>query len=129
MILDANVVIALLNPEDAHHSRAAGLLVEVPEEDLHIPAVTLGEALVWHVRAGTGERALEVLEDLGLSVIESQEDPLELARVRAESGLRMPDCIVLHHALTRGEALATMDERLARAGLERGLRALPRPRG
>lgn len=129
MILDANVVIALLNPEDAHHSRAAGLLVEVPEEDLHIPAVTLGEALVWHVRAGTGERALEVLEDLGLSVIESKEDPLALARVRAESGLRMPDCIVLHHALTRGEALATMDERLARAGLERGLRALPRPRG
>lgn len=129
MILDSNVVIALLNPADAHHNRAAGLLVEVPEEDLHIPAVTLGEALVWHVRAGTGERALEVLEDLGLSVIESKEDPLELARVRAESGLRMPDCIVLHHALTRGEALATMDERLARAVMERGLRALPCPRG
>lgn len=129
MIVDASVVIALLNTEDAHHSRAAGLLVEAPEEDLHIPAMTLAEALVWHVRAGTGERALEVLEDLGLRLIESQEDPLELARVRAESGLRMPDCIVLHHALTRDEALATMDERLTRVAGERGLRTLPHPRG
>ena len=59
--------------------------------------------------------------------LEIQEIPIErgaaaaLARLRAETGLRMPDCCVLHAALTAGaQALATRDSRLARAAATKG---------
>ncbi|MGO9955188.1 MAG: PIN domain-containing protein [Solirubrobacteraceae bacterium] len=62
-----------------------------------------------------------------MAELEIQELPVEkgaasaLARLRAETGLRMPDCCVLHAALTAGaQALATCDVRLARAAATKG---------
>jgi len=78
------------------------------------------------VGAGRVERLDEQLE--ALAALEIMEVPIErgaaaqLARFRAETGLRMPDCCVLHAAVAVGaDALATRDERLSRAAAARGL--------
>jgi len=80
--------------------------------------------LVGAARAGRLDEQLAALAELEISEI-----PLErgagagMARLRAETGLRMPDCCVLHAAgVTGADAVATRDQRLARAAAIRGLR-------
>ena len=46
---------------------------------------------------------------------------LALARLRADTSLRMPDCCVLAAALETGASLATFDATLARVASERGV--------
>ncbi len=125
MILDANVVIAALNAEGAHHADAVDVLAEAAGEPLRMPELTLAEAFVAHARAGTAARAAAVLDELGVEMAPAAGDPMALARLRAESGLRMPDCVVLQCAERQGEPLVTFDRRLAQVAVERGVRVLP----
>ncbi|SNC71995.1 Predicted nucleic acid-binding protein, contains PIN domain [Kytococcus aerolatus] len=120
MILDANVIIALLNGTDVHHQEAVEIIAEATG-DLLVPELTLAEALVHHVRAGTAEDALVVLRELGLETL-SGPSPLVLAELRVETRLRMPDCVVLGAAEQSGQPLVTFDEQLARAAEGRGVR-------
>jgi predicted nucleic acid-binding protein len=50
--LDSSVLIALLDPGDAHHEAARAALEAHVDDDLRIPAHTLAEALVHPARAG-----------------------------------------------------------------------------
>lgn len=128
MILDANVVIALLDDQDVHHEPAVDLAVEAVDEPLLVHEVTLAVALVVPARLGLAEEAWSLLAEMGVRTARTPEGfHLYLAAVRAGVALKMPDCIVLASAERLGQPLATFDERLAVAARSRGLsvRGLP----
>ncbi|GAA1851643.1 type II toxin-antitoxin system VapC family toxin [Microbacterium koreense] len=122
IVLDASIVIALLDADDTHHSVASALLLEHLSEPLAITALTLTEVLVHPAKTGVAETINAHVRALGVTVLPvGAEDALTLARTRAETRLRMPDAVVVHAAEAAGAALATADVGLARAARERGI--------
>ena len=123
IILDASALIAQLDKNDVHHQRTRELLLEAPEEKLAASVITLAEALVAPARADRLDEAQALLRALGVAPIGLSADAVaRLAVLRAETGLRMPDCCVLLAAAHAGaETIATFDERLARISAARGL--------
>ena len=120
IVLDASLLIAYLSTSDPHHQGSLTILAEHAAEPLATPALTLAETLVGPARAGRATDVLEALSTLELTVIQDVE-PATLAALRASSGLRMPDAVVLHTALRHTAALATFDERLAAAAVASGV--------
>ncbi|MGL5853568.1 MAG: type II toxin-antitoxin system VapC family toxin [Phycicoccus sp.] len=124
--LDAGVVIAHLQPHDVHHATAGELLRSSADDELLIHPLTLAEVLVGGVRAGRGDELLADLDAIGIRPTDPHPgEALRLARLRVETGLRMPDCCVLDTALAAGSALATFDDALARAARDRHLEVAP----
>lgn len=124
IVLDAGALIAQLDSTDAHHQRARELLLDSSEQPLGASVITLAEALVSPARAGRLDEAQNVLHELAVEPIELGADAApSLALLRTETGLRMPDCCVLHAAAKTGaDAIATFDEKLARVARTRGLK-------
>lgn len=121
IVLDASVLIAHLDSTDVHHERARSLLLDVVEEQLVASHLTLAEVLVGPARTGRLERAASALRRLAVTAIPfDDDDPPRLAAMRADSGLRLPDCCVLLVAQKTRSRLATFDQQLARAARERG---------
>jgi predicted nucleic acid-binding protein len=113
--LDASVLIALLNPGDAHHQAARASLDAHAEDDLRIPAHTLAEALVHPVRAGKDREARRLIAALEIAV-DPVDEPIAVAaaKLRARHGkaLRMPDALVIAYADVRSATrLLTADAR------------------
>lgn len=121
IVLDASVVIAHLAVHDAHSSAAFELLDT--EEDLGIHPVTLAEALVRPAIEGAEVLTRSrLLGSLGIvQLAPPTDEPLALARLRAHTGLRLPDCCVLAAVEREGAELATFDARLAKVARERGV--------
>jgi predicted nucleic acid-binding protein len=118
IVLDASVLIAHLNNSDQHHTRARLLLEGISSEPWGASFITLAESLVTPARLGHLEEVEAVLVALDV-----QELPLgggapgRLAEMRADLGLKMPDCCVLLAAQNNEAALATFDaDLLAAAG-------------
>ncbi|MGI8711880.1 MAG: type II toxin-antitoxin system VapC family toxin, partial [Solirubrobacteraceae bacterium] len=86
--------------------------------------ITLAETLVSPAHKGRLDEAQNALQELAVEPIElGVGSAPSLALLRAETGLRMPDCCVLHAAAKRGaDTIATFDEQLARAARARGLK-------
>ena len=123
IVLDTSVLIAHLDASDAHHERADRLLAASGSEELGASVVTLAEVLVGPARKGMVERALAALEQLAVAAVPiARETAVRLALVRAETGLKLPDCCVLLAAEESEAAVATFDGRLAGAATSRGLR-------
>jgi predicted nucleic acid-binding protein len=122
IVLDASVLIAHLNASDQHHVRAHGLLEAIVDEPWGASDVTLAEALVTPARVGH----LEAVES-ALVALDVQEVPLgsgasgRLAEMRAEVGLKMPDCCALLAAENNEAALATFDAQLISAAEKLGV--------
>ena len=122
IVFDANVLIAHLKDSDRHHSRAESLLEANDGESWGAASVTLAEILVYPARAGRLAEAEAAL--VGLDV---QEVPLgsgapgRLAQMRAEVGLKMPDCCALLAAQNNESALATFDAKLVSAAEKLGI--------
>lgn len=124
--LDASVVIAHLQPRDVHHEVASAYLREHAGQRLLIHPLTLTEVLVGGVRAGRGEELLDDLYSIGVETVKPRVDePLRLAILRVESGLKLPDCCALDTALCHESALATFDAKLAHAARKRRLTVGP----
>jgi predicted nucleic acid-binding protein len=125
IVLDASALIAQLDKTDGHHQRARELLIDSADQQLGASVMTLAEALVAPARAGRLDEAQSVLHELAVAPIELHGNAAAgLALLRTETGLRMPDCCVLHAAaMTGAETIATFDEQLARAARTRGLNA------
>ena len=121
IVLDARVMIAVLDGADPHSDAAKTLLSASMHERLVAHRLTLSEALVQAVRTGRGSDAVAALAALGIEALDVLDDPLELARVRAESGLKTPDSCVLLAARRAGAAVATFDRRLADAARAAGV--------
>ena len=120
-MLDASVLLAHFDDTDLHAEDARTILEAA--DQLAASTITLAEALVGAAAAGRLDEQLQAI-----AALEIAEVPLErgaaaaLARLRVESGLRMPDCCVLYAAeARRADALATRDHRLQRAASARGL--------
>ncbi len=127
IILDASILIAHLDATDFHHDRAGLLLTASEKEDLAASVVTMAEVLVGPSRAGMVDHALAALEQLAVAAIPIERTAaLRLALLRAEAGLKLPDCCVLLAAEQSGAAVATFDDRLARAARDRGVRVVER---
>lgn len=123
VVLDASVIIAWLNSEDAHHSRASDLLSKLAGESWRISPVTLAEVLVAPARAGRSDEAQAHLAAEGIDQIPwDPTTPGMLAQVRARTSLKLPDCSVIVAALaTRPAVIATFDEQLAKAAESEGV--------
>ncbi len=124
--LDASLVIAHLQPHDAHHQAATAYLREHADQPLLIHSLNLAEVLIGGVKAGRRQELLDDLHAIGLRVADQRADqPLRLAALRVETGLKLPDCCALDTALASESTLATLDERLADAARTRHLEVGP----
>ena len=124
--LDASVVIAHLKPTDPHREAATRFLAETAGSTHWMNPVNLAEVLVDYARSGRLAEGTRVVGDLGIRERPLPEDAaVRLARLRAETGLRMPGCCVLLTAEQAGTTVATFDERLRSAALHRGLPVVP----
>ena len=123
-VLDASVVIAFLDPDDALHEAAVAALTEHQHDQLVIPASVYAEILVGPYRKGVEEVA-EVeafLADFAVR-IEAITPAIAraAARLRSDSrSLRRPDALVLATAdevaadtvLTGDESWTTLSRRV-----------------
>lgn len=124
IVLDANVLIAHLDGSDRHHERARDLLKANSTEPLGASRITLAEALVAPARAERLEEAEAALQLLGVEELPLSEGaPGRLATMRAEVGLKMPDCCVLLAAQDHGGFVASFDSRLLDAAQKLGLQS------
>lgn len=111
IVLDASVLIGFLDSDDYHHAAAEQLLSKAVDDDLAVNSLTLAEVLVAPVRA---ERLQPVLA--ALHALEVQELPfpadtaLRLAQLRANTGLKMPDCCVILAAEDDTATVASFDD-------------------
>ena len=117
IILDASMLIAHLDSRDALHERAREALLEVAAQPLAASALTLAEVLVGPARQSRLDQAGEALRSLGVEPLSLGPDaPSRLARLRAETGLKLPDCCVLLAAQDApAGSVVTFDDRLRRA--------------
>jgi predicted nucleic acid-binding protein len=118
MILDAGVLIGLLDAADAHHERA---VTDVDRADrtgrsLATSASAYSEVLVAFARAGRIADARNAIAGMGVVV-----EPLtaamaeRAAELRAKhEHLRLPDAMALACAQVTGADLLSYDQRLAR---------------
>lgn len=122
IVLDAGVLIGHLQVDDPFHDAATGFLEENEELEWGASAMTVAECLVHAIRGGNGVGMLGSIDRLNILQWEvAPADALGLAEVRATSGLKMPDAIVLYTALVHGAELVTTDQTLARAAEGKGL--------
>jgi predicted nucleic acid-binding protein len=118
LILDASVLIGLMDVADAHHARAVD---DVEAADrvgrpLLTPASAYSEALVAFARADRLGEAREALAAMGIAIAPLTATMAELAaelRSRHQR-LRLPDAIVLACSRELGGELLSYDRRLAR---------------
>ena len=118
LILDASVLIGLLDAADGHHERAV-IDVETADQDgrrLIAPASAYSEALVAFARAGRLGDAREAIAAMAIGVAPLTASMAErAAQLRAEHRhLRLPDAMVVACAREIGGELLTYDDRLAR---------------
>jgi predicted nucleic acid-binding protein len=124
--LDASVLIAHLNPADAHHADATRLMLIAQPGSLLVHSMTLAEVLVGGARIGRGAQMQTDLLATGIQVIRrDQDEPLRLANLRATTGLKLPDCCVLDAAISNNASIATFDQSLAAAAIRQGVPVQP----
>lgn len=123
MVLDAGVLIALMNPGDAHYADAVAVVRRgAVAGALVAHAMTVAESAVGAAEHGLLEQVRRAFDGLGLATAESDdEQPWRLAALRAETRLPLPDCCVLDVAIESGGDLATFDTRLAAAARRHGV--------
>ncbi len=127
IVFDASVLIAYLDGDDPLHSRAETVLDDAVDDDLGANALTLAEVLVAPARAGRVDAVKDALGDLEIGELGFPPDTAtRLAQLRADTGLKMPDCCVLLAAEDRGASVASFDDRLVRAARDRALQIFGR---
>lgn len=116
IVLDASILIAHFSSTDAHHDAAQTILEGAVDERLSIHPLTLAEVLVGAARHKTSDRLRCNIRALGVEQWEPDEhEPARISKIRAELGLKLPDCCVLSAAIVTGGELATFDQTLAAA--------------
>jgi predicted nucleic acid-binding protein len=116
IVLDASVLIAHLDGNDAHHENAERLLSESGGETLAASTITLAETLMAAARAGQLREMREAIERLGVVELSFGADAhVRLAELRAQTGRKLPDCCVLLAAKEVGGVVASFDSPLTEA--------------
>ena len=114
IVADASWVIALRDPEDPHHRSAVALNEATVDEIIVLHPVTLAECLVGPARLSRLDTATSDAR-AAFEIVEIDVDaPLRWAGLRATTGLRLPDAIVLDTAIVHGASMIlTFDQQLA----------------
>lgn len=122
IVLDAGVLIAYLDGDDHHHSRAETLLAREIDDDFAVNSLTLAEVLVAPARDDRLDAVRAALRDLAVLELPFPADTaVKLADLRARTNLKMPDCCALLAAEDAGARLASFDDRLVAAAATRKL--------
>lgn len=125
IVLDASVLIAHLDERAAHHERASRLLADTGAEPLGASTITLAETLVAPARAGRLRDATTALARLGIQeLLLTTDAPSRLARLRATTGRKLPDCCVLLAAQEHDGTVASFDAALVCAAGDVGFATL-----
>ncbi len=120
IILDASVLIAYLDGDDAQHTLAEELLAKEVDDEFAANPLTLAEVLVEPARVGRLEQVQAALDDLEIQELPFPADTaVKLALLRVGTGLKMPDCCVLLAAEAIGARVASFDTGLLRAAATR----------
>jgi predicted nucleic acid-binding protein len=118
LILDASVLIGLLDTADSHHERAVDDVdtADRAGQQLLAPASGYGEALVAFARAGRIKDAREAIAGMGIIIVPLTAKVAErAAELRAaHDTLRLPDALVLATSDEHHGDLLTYDDKLAR---------------
>ncbi|HEY2719848.1 MAG TPA: PIN domain-containing protein [Solirubrobacteraceae bacterium] len=118
LILDASVVIGLLDTADSHHDDAIDEVEAADHEgrQLLLPASAYSETLVAFARARRLDEARQAISAMGISVVSLTDTIAErAAELRARhTSLRLPDAIVLATAHEMGGSLLSYDRKLSR---------------
>jgi predicted nucleic acid-binding protein len=120
VILDSSVVIALFDPEDAHHEAAAEQARKLRDEGAHFsaPATVLAEVLIGSVRRGpeaARQRKSRFINAFGRPRAIDEDVAVAAAGLRAQhKALRLPDALVIAVGLVDGaDVVLTADKRWA----------------
>jgi predicted nucleic acid-binding protein len=122
IVLDASVLIAHFDHDDALHAQATEHLLDAADQQFGASSITLAEILVGPTRTGR-----LVIAQAALRALDVTEIPLplnaamRLAALRVESGLKLPDCCVLLAAQDTNGTVLTFDDRLGREAIRLGL--------
>jgi predicted nucleic acid-binding protein len=125
-VLDAGVLIAVLNADDAHHERARQSFATLRDrgDRLIVPASAYAEVLVAPLRQSPakGDAVDEFIEALPASVEPATRDiARRAAELRARHGtrVRLPDALVVATAIALGAArVVTTDARWPDLGID-----------
>jgi predicted nucleic acid-binding protein len=80
------------------------------------------EAMVHPTKSSRLEQFLAAVDNLRIEIVPVESsDGAQLAKIRADTNLRMPDVLVLHQALKVQGAIATTDKDLAKAARARSV--------
>ncbi len=114
IVADASWVVALSDQSDAHHLEAVAIKDSMAGERVLLHPLTLAECLVAPAKIGDVEGA-NVRLRAAFEVPDVDADaPRRWAILSAETGLRLPDAIVIDTALRhKARAIATFDRKLA----------------
>jgi predicted nucleic acid-binding protein len=122
--LDASAFIALLNPQDAHHSDAVQL-AGLPQWDrgLFLHEVSLAESLVGAPDSHSADLLIRQVDRLRIHVIDSRgvSGAQRVASLRRTTRCSLPDCYVLDGAIENELVLGTFDQRMAQAAVKLGI--------
>lgn len=118
LILDASVLIGLLDSADVHHARAVDDVecADRAGRRLLVAASAYSEALVAFARLGRLGDARDAIAGMGIEIVSLTAPTAErAAELRARHArLRLPDAIVLACARELGAELLSYDQRLQR---------------
>jgi predicted nucleic acid-binding protein len=127
IVFDARVLIAYLDGDDVLHHAAETLLAAAIDDDFGANSLTLAEVLVVPARTGRVEAVQAALHDVEMKELPFPPDTaVRLARLRVNTGLKMPDCCVLLAAEDSHATVATFADRLVRAAEGRNIAVLRR---
>ena len=114
--LDADVVIAFLDPGDDQHARAVAELRPrlAAGDELLVGATVYAETIVRPLQGGTDATVDAFLDAAGITVVPvDRAVARRAARLRAEhTSLRLPDAMSLATALATDATLLTLDKKL-----------------
>jgi predicted nucleic acid-binding protein len=119
--LDADIVIAFLDPGDDQHAAAVAELRPrlAAGDDLLAAATVYAESIVRPLQQGTDATVDEFFDAAGISIVPIDRAVARRAAVlRAEhQSLRLPDAISLATAIMTDSALLTLDKKLRQIAL------------
>ena len=122
IVLDASVLIGHLDGGDPHHPAARALIEGSGGTPLGASGISLAETLVAPARANRLDEARTALRRLGVAELDlGIEAPAQLARLRAGTGRKLPDCCVLLAAQEHAGTIATFDRELAKTAKGLGI--------
>lgn len=122
IVLDANVLIAMLDPADLHYAGTAAFMRANVGQSFVTNVLTLAEALVHPTGRGEADVNERRFNEFGLRILTVPYDAaVALAEVRHATRLRMPDAVVVFTAEWLGARIVTTDRALATAADRRGL--------